>query len=420
MKKRLKRFMSAAMAAVMLFSSVSFTYAEEQTGPSYFDFEFANYDVNENDGELKVKIKRYGSSAASADVAFKAADFLSSYGKDYEILDENGNPLEKVYGTKPDVSEFVYDETASGSGLVVNAPDESLEDEVVSGAAVSAYEAEEESEDTVSFDSYTGSPLLKAQAQYLDLPKTKDDELTPSDIENSLNVMYKYFEKAEGADGIIHFKKGETEKELTIVVKDNDIAEADKLFMLAIVGAEGENVEMQANATTYVSIIDNEEYETPYVSLDTKAVTLSSDDPTGYITVRRTAGLQYFTSVYVSTVDIDDCRGAYEEFVGKTVAFIPGETEKQVEVTATDFTKDTKFGVRLEGLDINIGTNLATVNISEGKAAEDSSVSAYSADDTPIEAYADNIVGSQFTTPYPFGNNFATYWRLDQNGGMLA
>ena len=111
------------MAAVMLASSVSFVYADEPSGASYFDFEYSNYDVNENDGELKVKIKRYGSSATSADVAFKAADFLSTYGEDYEILDDEGNTLEKVSGVKPDPSEFVYDESTSGSGLYVM-PDE--------------------------------------------------------------------------------------------------------------------------------------------------------------------------------------------------------------------------------------------------------------------------------------------------------
>ena len=114
MKRKLKRIASAAMAAVMLASSVSFVYADEPSGASYFDFEYANYDVNENDGELKIKVKRYGSAAKSADVAIKAADFLSTYGKDYEILDEDGKPLEKVSGVKPDPSEFVYDESVSG------------------------------------------------------------------------------------------------------------------------------------------------------------------------------------------------------------------------------------------------------------------------------------------------------------------
>ncbi|MBQ6555233.1 MAG: hypothetical protein IJL89_08380, partial [Firmicutes bacterium] len=303
MKSKLKRTISAAMSAVMLISSVSFAYAEEPSGASYFDFEYGNYDVNENDGELKVKIKRYGDAGASADVAFKAADFLSTYGKDYEILDEDGNVLEKVSGVKPDPSEFVYDESASGSGLYVM-PD----DEVVSGSAVSAYGAESvDPAEPVDVKEFNGSSLLNAQAQYLDLPKSKDEEdgLTPNDLQKSVDEMTKYFASAEGAEGIVHFKAGETEKELTINVIDNNTAESNKMFMLAILGAEGENVETKANATTYVSIIDDEEHEETSVSIDTKAVTLTADKPTAEITIRRTSGLQYFTSVYVSTVDID-------------------------------------------------------------------------------------------------------------------
>ena len=44
-------------------------------------------------------------------MAIKTADFLSTYGKDYEILDDEGNVLTKVSGVKPDPSVFVYDES---------------------------------------------------------------------------------------------------------------------------------------------------------------------------------------------------------------------------------------------------------------------------------------------------------------------
>ena len=56
MKSKLKRVISAVMAAVMLMSSVSFVYAEEPSGTSCFDFDYANFDVNEYDGELKIKV----------------------------------------------------------------------------------------------------------------------------------------------------------------------------------------------------------------------------------------------------------------------------------------------------------------------------------------------------------------------------
>ena len=153
------------------------------------------------------------------------------------------------------------------------------------------------------------SPLLSAQAQYLDLPKDKEKEesLTPDDIQNSVNEMTKYFESAEGAESILHFGAGESEKEITIKIIDNDIAESDKMFMLAVLGADGENVELKANATTYVSIIDDEEREKAQVSLVGGSVTLTKDKPTAEIKVKRSGGLQYFTSVYVSTVDIDNC-----------------------------------------------------------------------------------------------------------------
>ncbi len=423
MKSKLKRTISSALSAVMLVSSVTFIHAEEASSTSYFDFEYGNYDVKENEGELKVKVKRYGSAAEPAEVAFKAADFLSTYSEDYEILDEEGNVLEKVSGIKPDPSEFVYDESVSGSGLYVM-PDDS----VVTSAALNSYGIGEGSEQIVSDD--TGatteksdarekgdSPLLSAQAQYLDLPKDKEKEesLTPDDIQNSVNEMTKYFESAEGAESILHFGAGESEKEITIKIIDNDIAESDKMFMLAILGADGENVELKANATTYVSIIDDEEREEAQVSLVGGSVTLTKDKPTAEIKVKRSGGLQYFTSVYVSTVDIDNCRGYYDEIEYKTVAFVPGETEKTVTVKANKFDRQTKFGVKLSAYDdVNIGKSLVTVDI--GEDLKDETLSSYSADtDSSLESYADGVyLGNSVSAVYGHDLNYnGSNWDWD-------
>ena len=112
MEKFWKRLLSTVLSVSMLISMLPSAHALETEGDgrSYFDFEASEYEVRENDGELKVKIVRHGEGKEAADVSFKAADFLSAYGTDYDVLGMDGEPLEKVSGEKPDPSEFVYDD----------------------------------------------------------------------------------------------------------------------------------------------------------------------------------------------------------------------------------------------------------------------------------------------------------------------
>ena len=99
MTKNSKRVLSVILAFSMIFTLIPTAFAQEpeNSGISYFDFEASEYEVKENAGELKIKVVRHGDGIDAADVAFKVADFLSDYGTDYEVLDEDGNALEKVY-----------------------------------------------------------------------------------------------------------------------------------------------------------------------------------------------------------------------------------------------------------------------------------------------------------------------------------
>lgn len=460
MHNLMKKILSSVLTACMIASIAPVTFAEEKTdGPSYFDFEASEYETSENSGELKIKVIRHGGNTGDVNVSFKAADFLSAYGVDYDIIDENGQPIAKVDGEKPDPSEFVYDDgteeteaaepsdtetepsvtetepsvtetepsdtetepsgtetessvTETESSVTETEPsvaetESSVTETEISGAETSTATAEQTnaappSENTEKKSKSTGSPLLDAQAQYLDLP----DEDKAEDIEKAagevLDDIYGYFLKAEGAEGNILFSDGETEKEITVRIYDNDVAESEKLFMIALVGTDTADATIAANATTYVTIKDDEEYETPVFDLIDNGIVLSESAPEGYITVRRTGGTQYFSMVYVSTVKSTAARESYEEFEGQTVAFVPGETEKQVKVKAYDFSKAAKFGVRLEGGEnAQIGSHYVDVNIA---AAEDNAQTAAiddkSGENTDMSLMASGkVLGSSSTSP---------------------
>ena len=107
MNQALKKLSASVLAATMLLSFIPTAYAEKADNDqmSTFDFSASDYAFDENDGTATIKIKREGTGNAAAKVVFKAADLVSEYGVDYEILDEKGKPYAKVEGEKPDPAE---------------------------------------------------------------------------------------------------------------------------------------------------------------------------------------------------------------------------------------------------------------------------------------------------------------------------
>lgn len=444
MANHAKRIVSAALCISMLVSLVPYCFAAEANADtsgerSYFDFDASEYEVRENDGSLKVKIVRRGGGNAEADVSLKAADLLSSYGDDYEMLDSRGKAYEKVLGKKPSASDFEYDGNADDSSAVLNAAKEGAD----STAASESEEGAESNTDSTNTEANadvntkadadadtegvnpekarktTGSPLRDAQAAYLNVTESEEDTETKSAVKTTLDDMYGYFLEAEGAEGVVHFKKGETEKTVTINVFDNDIPEQNKIFMLALMGTDNDETMTAPNATAYVTIIDDEQAEKAQFDLDDSGVTLTANASEGYVTVRRSGGTQYFATVYVSTVKDTADDASYESFEYKPVAFVPGETEKKVEVAAYDFSKDAKFGVRLEAeTSADVGNYYATVNIlSDGQSTK---LSADSALLMAARAASNVTLGSKEWSPANGGIAIPGGWKKEISGDGSA
>lgn len=501
MTKHRNRILSLVLCLAMIMSALplnAFAAPELEEGAFYFDFAASEYYTDEDAGKLSVTVKRYGGNAEEANVYFKAADFLSAYGIDYEILDEDGNPLSKVDGVKPQADELVFDqedssvvvpkeietdepaetETAADSveeteesegetieetteddksdetekeqaqreaaeeaeeaaeagvpleeeiteeaaeesseedGGILDAIadfftidaeaaeiEETTEPETVTGdenadtAADAEAEASEQPEAEIVTEPETeaaeiadevqsepeeaeteeeivntekkatsrGSNILDAQAAYLNLPEDTKAEEAEEVVGTALSEFYSYMESAEGAEGILHFDKGETEKTITIVIHDNDMAEAAKVFVMALIATDNPNGTVAANASTYVTINDDEDYVSPTVGLVETSVDASPDNQTVYITVERNGNIDYFTTVYVSTVQGTANETDYQGFNNVAVAFVPGETQKQIMVNVNDFSEEASFGVRLEGDDgVIIDNHYTQINI---------------------------------------------------------
>jgi hypothetical protein len=308
-------------------------------GTSEISFSAAKYDVAENEGSYAVKVKRQGGNDRPVSVLFKTADFMASYGEDYIVLDGEGNELPLSDGIAPAPEDFkettaeaVYksDDLTSLWDLG-EISDEKTTVEAVYGQAIG-----------------TGSPLLDAQAKYLKLPN--DRQQAVESIESVLTDINKYFKEARGAYGIITFKEGESEKEITIKIIDNDRPGADKIVMLALMGVNGDsNTKLAANPTAYLNILDDEEYQKPVIKPDAAEVTLTGGAQEYTLTLERTAGVDYYTSVKVSTVKETAVEGVdYDKMEDVSIAFAPGEVTKTLRLSAKNFDGDKSYGIRLE------------------------------------------------------------------------
>ena len=193
----------------------------------------------------------------------------------------------------------------------------------------------------------SNSPLRDARDAYLGVPEDENNQQTQDALEEITKNLHQFFEDAQGAQGIVYFAPGVTERVLTVRVMDNDTADGPRMFLMSLLGTDSDRAAVALNNNVVVTIEDDEAYEPSTFSLSASAKTLTADKPTATVKVSRTGGLQYFSTAYVSTVAETALSGAYEKLNYREVGFIPGQTEAEVTVTAKAFTGGT-FGLRLE------------------------------------------------------------------------
>ncbi|MGN0107323.1 MAG: S-layer homology domain-containing protein [Hominilimicola sp.] len=404
-----KRILSAVIAASMLASTSTAVFAKVplETGASEIAFSAAKYNVAENEGKYKVKVMRSGGNDRKVSVAFKTADFMAVYGEDYVVLNEDGSEIPVTEGISPDAEDFTEISGTAADDLLTQTADadevaevseavllgETAEQEIAAedsktevvinedgeaetaksaleAAETEEAEAEEPTADEPTGRTSTGSSLLDAQAEYLNLPDT--NAATAESVEQALTEVNDYFASARGAVGVVVFDEGETEKEITIKIIDNDKPEADKIVLLSLMGVNGDdNTSLAANPTAYINILDDEPYEKPVIEPELTNVTLTSDNPVYELKLLRTAGVDYYTSVNVTTTANTAVADAdFDKMDDASVAFAPGETEKTVKLSAKNFDSDKSYGLRIESDGTcDVTSDYVTVNI-EAKKAE--------------------------------------------------
>ena len=170
---------------------------------------------------------------------------------------------------------------------------------------------------------------------------------------------------------------------------------------------DSEYTTIAPNATTYVTIQDDEETQPSDYAIVKDDIRITVANPTATVTVRRTGGEMYFSTVELSTVTLSAPEGSFEALENKAVVFVPGQTEATVEIKALDFSNGGEFGLRLDK-DCDIDTlsdHYATVTIVKDfspvreRSAEEMKILEQSGAELETETLANegNILGTSTT-----------------------
>lgn len=345
MKKRIFAICLAAILAAQMTGITAFakeeagnntvTSAENGEGCA-FSFSASQYVLSEAEGCYDITVKRNGSNDFPADVAVKLIDIQAEYGVDYLIYDEDGNQLEVTSG----LEVFSSDEDMLDAF-------ESAQDDTSTDEAAESLMPDTGTDENIAADITTASAaraaLFGMDTDDITKAEAKQEEDT---IVKSLEAMYDGLNEAEGVLCRVSFDRAETEKTFTIEIIDNDQPQSDRVVLMALMAASEGSI--AANGTAVLTIEDDEEYEKPIISVESD-VTANPKTGTAEVVLKRETGVNYYTSVNAYTYS--ESAVADEDFVpidGEQIGFLPGETEKTIEVQVKDFSSDAQFGLRIE------------------------------------------------------------------------
>lgn len=330
----------------------------EQFPNGLLNFLGTQFEVSENNKYLEIPVIRQGGASGRVTVDFKAIDISAEYGEDYVIrVYENArrNQLEKneevipLIETEGDSASVNISEEASES-----ADPEPKQEEIPAstGAAIDInVDTNTEPDENPTEPSYTELPksevafgegpegqvssLRQAREAYIGQKSDRPDWKTvDEDSVEELKAEYdKFLYNMPGTETTLEFEDGEYIKYLYIVLLNDNLSESEEQIMFALSSPEG-GVKRGEFYMAYVNIKDDEEPEKSMYEIVTPSV--KAEDGKAIITVRRTSGLQQYSSINIGTEAGTAISGSDYEPGLSELFFTPGMIEQKVFVNVLD------------------------------------------------------------------------------------
>lgn len=303
--------------------------------------------IAEGEKDREIKVVRWGDTSHAATVNVKAMDLTAEWGVDYSVYYKDGlAKVELSADVAKDEDTSVQDTPAEKQAIDEGPASESARPQ---GSLRSAY-SQQTGKETVDtnwrgeMEEYLGPVAAVEVASHL------ADELP-------------------GVQTTFSFAEGEYEKTIYIHANDDKLAESEEAFKL-ILGSPSYGI-LTEGLQCNVSISDNETPEPVTFAMKQGEVVVDEGAQVAKVAIERTSGVDYYAGAVVRTKSGSATSAeSYTAADGKTAAFMPGETEKTIEIPLVEgWTTGTYFDVLLDENNTNID-GMSETRIWLGKKGE--------------------------------------------------
>ncbi len=352
------------------------TIADDDSSTSTLQFNPASYSVDETAGSVTLTVVRSGELGRAVSVSFGTSDGTAAAGSDYAAT--SGVLNFSAGQTQQTISVAIKDDTITeGSETFSVRLTNPSTGATLGGQSVA----------TATILDNDG-PVSTVQFN----PKDYSVKETPGNSTVNLNVTLSRFGNpgAEvkvnyvtsdgsanaGSDyqatrGTLTFGPGETQKQISVTVLDDNLVENSENFFVNLSDPSGAALGNDSGAT--VTIADD---ESPTASIGFTASSYNVDEGAGSVllTVTRSGGLAFFATVNYATANGTAVAGRNYIATSGSLTFAPGDTSKTISVPIIDegsVDPTLQFTVTLSdanGTGFVGGQSTATVNILDNDA----------------------------------------------------
>lgn len=326
------------------------TIADDDSGTSTFQFSSATYSVNESAGSASIIVVRSGGTQLQASVNYATSNGTAQSGTDYTATSgtitffpgEISKPIPVPItddGLIEDNETFNVTLSSPSFGATIGSP-----------STTTVTIVDNDGGSTIQFNptSYTvneaaGVVVLTVTANRLGDPNTILSVQYATRDGSAINGQ-----DYSGGAGSITFNAGETQKQITIPITNDNLLENPENFFVDLVNPTNASI-TQNNSTATVTIADDDSGTS---TIQFSAATYSVNEGAGQValTVVRSGGIQLAVSANFSTANGSAVAGSDYTAASGSVNFAAGETQKTifVGINQDSFTEgDETFGVNL-------------------------------------------------------------------------
>lgn len=286
-----------------------------------------SYTLDESDVYYTFPVYREGDLSFEARVEMHTVDMTALYNVDYALAMDT---VEEHRGEKSLLEAYMesvkeYEKSAEDEAAYATEEDENQ-------AATALETSTEKSPLAQLKEDATGKPTRELyNTEETDMLQSVMDYVTP-EIMGSLDYS---------SVTVLTFAPGEDEKWVTFRIIDDDISEGTESFTIALTDAVG--AEVYETASLSVSIKDNEPVVQSKISFTNADYSSKGDKVT--LKVKRTDAVYSLVDMHIYTCEDTARAGVNYNALDTTLAFMPYETEKEVELSVAG---DGSFSVVLD------------------------------------------------------------------------